>query len=86
VPGSVAHAGIDPALLAPLTGDDPDARVEAIVKIGALANDDATRLLTALKNDELYATPDGRIFIVTDDKAYDPATGATGRCRKALTA
>jgi len=73
-----AYAGIDPALLAPLTGDDPDARVEAIARIGALANQDATRLLTALKNDALYATPDGRLYIVTDDKAYDPATGATG--------
>jgi urea transport system permease protein len=75
---SAARADIDPALLAQLAGDDPDARVEAIVKIGALANDDATRLLTALKNDALYATPDGRILIVTDDKAYDPSTGATG--------
>jgi urea transport system permease protein len=74
----VAHANIDPALLAPLAGDDPDARVEAIVKIGALANDDATRLLMALKNDALYTTSDGRIYIVTDDKAYNPATGITG--------
>lgn len=73
-----AHAAIDSALLAPLAGNDPDARVDAIVKIGALANDDATRLLTALKSDSLYATPDGRIYIVTDDKAYNPATGATG--------
>jgi urea transport system permease protein len=73
-----AHATIDPALLAPLAGDDPDARVEAIVKIGALANDDATRLLTALKNDALYTTADGGIYIVTDDKAYNPATGTNG--------
>jgi urea transport system permease protein len=75
---SAAQATIAPALLAPLTGDDPDARVEAIAKIGALANDDATRLLNALKNDALYATPNGRVLIVTDDKAYDPATGVTG--------
>lgn len=75
---SAAYAGIDPALLAPLIGDDPDARVEAIARIGALANEDATRLLSALKNDALYATPDGHLYIVTDDKAYDPATGATG--------
>jgi len=73
-----ARAGIDPALLAPLTGDDPDARVEAIASIGALANEDATRLLTALKNDALYATPDGHLYIVDGDKAYDPASGATG--------
>ncbi|MCU6497134.1 urea ABC transporter permease subunit UrtB [Rugamonas sp. A1-17] len=73
-----AHAAIDSALLTPLAGGDPDARVDAVIKIGALANDDATRLLTALKTDALYATPDGRIFIVTDDKAYNPATGETG--------
>jgi urea transport system permease protein len=75
---SAAQATIAPALLAPLTGGDPDARVEAVAKIGALANDDATRLLNALKNGALYATLDGRVLIVTDDKAYDPATGATG--------
>jgi urea transport system permease protein len=74
----MAQAAIDPALLAPLTGDDPDARVEAIARIGALANEDATRLLTALKNDALYATPDGHLYIVADDKAYDPGSGATG--------
>jgi urea transport system permease protein len=73
-----SQAAIDSTLLAPLTGDDPDARVEAIGKIGALANDDATRLLVALKNGDLYATPDGHVLIVTDDKAYNPATGATG--------
>ncbi|MGH8806501.1 MAG: urea ABC transporter permease subunit UrtB [Noviherbaspirillum sp.] len=70
-----AHAAIDPALLQPLAGDDPDARIEAVNKIAALANEDALKLLNALKNDALYATPEGKVFVVADGKAYDPATG-----------
>ncbi|MET0320999.1 MAG: urea ABC transporter permease subunit UrtB [Duganella sp.] len=73
----MAQAAIAPALLAPLAGDDFDARLAAIASIGALANDDATRVLTALKDDALYATPDGRIVIVTDDQVYDPVTDTT---------
>ncbi|MFC7513465.1 urea ABC transporter permease subunit UrtB [Herbaspirillum sp. GCM10030257] len=72
-----AHAAIDPALLKPLAGDDPDARIEAVNKIAALANDDAFKLLNALKNDNLYANPDGQVFIVEDNKAYDPETDKT---------
>ncbi|MGI4847993.1 MAG: urea ABC transporter permease subunit UrtB [Janthinobacterium lividum] len=74
----LAQAAIDPALLAPLAGDDPDARIEAVGKIAALANDDALRILNALNTDTLYATPEGRVLVVDDDKAFDPATGATG--------
>lgn len=72
-----AHAAIDPALLAPLAGDDPDARIEAVGKIAALANDDAYKVLSALKNDTLYATPEGRVLIVDGVNALDPATDAT---------
>ncbi|RZT10116.1 urea transport system permease protein [Duganella sp. CF402] len=74
----VGHAGIPPDLLAPLAGDDPDARVQAIANIGALANDDASRFLTALQSGDVYSTPDKKLYIVTDDKATDAATGATG--------
>jgi len=75
---SLARAAIDPALLAPLTGDDPDARVEAVGKIGALANDEATRLLSAMKNGDVYATPDGKLLIASGDQAYDVGSGASG--------
>jgi urea transport system permease protein len=74
----LAHAAIDPALLAPLAGDDPDARIEAVGKIAALANDDAYKVLSALKNDTLYATPEGRVLIVDGVTALDPATGTSG--------
>ena len=73
-----AHAAIDAALLKPLSGDDPDARIETVNKIAALANDDAFRILNALKNDTLYARPDGQILIVEAGQAFDPATGKTG--------
>ncbi|HEX8603790.1 MAG TPA: urea ABC transporter permease subunit UrtB, partial [Pseudoduganella sp.] len=73
-----AHAAIDPALLKPLAGDDADARIAAVVRIAALANDDARKVLMALKDDSLYATPQGDIVVVTDDSAWNPATGATG--------
>lgn len=73
-----AHAAIDAALLKPLAGDDPDARIEAIGKIAALANEDALKVLNALKNDTLYANPSGEIFIVENDQAYNPETGKTG--------
>lgn len=72
-----AQAAIDPTLLKPLAGDDPDARIEAVGKIAALANEDAFKLLSALKNDTLYATPDGKVFVVEDGKAFDPETGDT---------
>jgi urea transport system permease protein len=73
-----AHAAIDAALLKPLAGDDPDARIEAVNKIAALASEDAFRVLNALKNETLYATPDGKVLVVEDGKAFDPSTGATG--------
>ncbi len=73
-----AHATIDATMLAPLAGDDPDARIEAVGKIAALANPDAFKVLRALMDDTLVALPDGKVLIVTDDKAFDPATGMTG--------
>ncbi|MES2933680.1 MAG: urea ABC transporter permease subunit UrtB [Pseudomonadota bacterium] len=72
-----SHAAIDANLLKPLAGDDPDARIEAVVKIAALANDDAARVLQALKDDALFAVPDGKVLIVEGDKAFDPVTSKT---------
>lgn len=73
-----AHAAIDAALLKPLAGGDPDARIAAVGKIAALGTPDAVQLLQAIQNETLYGLPDGRVLIVVDDKAYDPATGQTG--------
>jgi urea transport system permease protein len=71
---ALAHAAIDPALLQPLAGDDPDARVEAVARIAATGTDDARKLLQALLDDELMATPAGQVLIVHDGQAIDPAT------------
>ncbi|WP_317201696.1 urea ABC transporter permease subunit UrtB [Janthinobacterium sp.] len=78
LPSCAALAAIDAALLKPLAGDDPDARVAAVADIAALANADAARLLQALKNDALYAGADGTLLIVEDDTAYYPASGKAG--------
>ena len=71
---ALAHASIDPALLEPLAGDDPDARIAAVNQIAALANDDALKILNALNTDALYARPDGTVLIVDDTQAFNPAT------------
>jgi urea transport system permease protein len=72
-----AQAQIAPGLLAPLNGEDPEARVEAVGRIAALANGDAQRVLQALKDDALVARPDGSLLIVNGDSAYDPVRGAS---------
>jgi len=74
-----AFAAIDPALLKPLGGDDPDARIDAVNQIAALANDDALKILNALNSDALYVTPAGDVLIVDDaGKAFNPANDQTG--------
>jgi len=52
-----AQAAVDSALLKPLAGDDPDARIAAVARIAALANADAKKILDALNTDTLFATP-----------------------------
>ena len=72
-----AAAGVDPALLAPLTGDDTDAKLQAIAALGQLPEPGAAAVLQALGNDQLYATGDGRVLISAGGtRATDPATGA----------
>ena len=70
-----ASAALDPALVKPLGGEDADARVDAIAKLGALGTPEAFELLNALNEEKLYATPEGRVLIVEGDKARDPLTG-----------
>jgi urea transport system permease protein len=72
---ALVHAAIDPALLRPLAGNDPDARVDAIARIAAVGTDDARKVLQALLDDALVATPAGQLLIVHDGRAVDPATG-----------
>lgn len=73
-----AMATIDAEMLAPLGGDDADARVAAVGKIAALANPEAEAVLQAINDEALYVTPSGTLLIVRDDKAFNPATGQSG--------
>ena len=72
---ALAQAAIAPALLQPLAGDDPDARIEAVAAIAALGNADARQVLQALHGETLYATAQGRILIADGEQASDPASG-----------
>ena len=73
-----AAAGVDQALLAPLAGDDTDARLQAIAALGQLPDPGAAAVLQALGSDQLYATADGRVLIGTGGaRATDPSTGAS---------
>ena len=69
----LAQAAIPVDLLKPLSGDDPDTRVVAVAQIAALATPEAARVLQALQDDQLYAAPDGKVYIVDGEQAYDPA-------------
>lgn len=69
-----AQAAIDVKLLQGLSSDDPDTRIAAVTEIAALANDDSSKVLNALKNESLYTTPDGTVLVVDGDNAYNPAT------------
>lgn len=60
-------AGVAPALLAPLAGDDPDARVTAVASLGALGTPQAAAVLRALQDDALYATAEGEVGIAGPD-------------------
>ena len=75
-----AHAaapGLDPALLAPLAGDDTDAKLQAIAALGQLPSPTAAAVLQALGSDQLYALPDGQVVIGgSSGQATDAATGA----------
>ncbi len=71
---SPAWAALDAALVKPIGGDDGDARVEAIIKLGALATSEAFALLNALNDEKVYVTPQGQVLIVEEGKATDPIT------------
>ena len=87
---STGMAHIAPALLAPLAGDDPEARISAVGQIAALGTLDAQRVLQALKNDAVLADATGRVLLDlskpgksdtpatgTPNSAFDPASGQT---------
>jgi len=84
-----AQAAIAPALLQPLAGDDPDARVAAVAAIGALGTPEAAAVLRALMDDALYLMPGGQVAaIAPQSTAPEGATAivVNNRLRAAIEA
>lgn len=69
-----AHAAIDGKLLQALAGEDPDARITAVNSIAALGNEEAVEVLTALKNEALFAK-DVAVYLVDGEEVKDLSTG-----------
>ncbi len=69
-----AHAAIDGKLLQALAGEDPDVRIGAVNSIAALGNEEAVEVLTALKNESLFAK-DVAVYLVDGDQVKDLSTG-----------
>ncbi|SAK70829.1 branched-chain amino acid ABC transporter permease [Caballeronia hypogeia] len=61
--------------LAPLAGDDFEARSAAIDKVIANADAPSIAMLNALSDGSAVATDDGHVYIQTDDGNKDPLTG-----------
>src|SRR5690606_18857509 len=70
-------AAINAALLAPLVDGDTDAKLQVIAQLGQIPDQQAARILEALGQGRLYATPDGRIIALDDkNQATDGVSGA----------
>lgn len=72
---ATSATGLDPALLAPLAGDDTDAKLEAIARLGTEPSPQAAVVLDALANDRLYVTPGAQLLVETSSGAVDAVTG-----------
>ena len=69
-----AQATIDSRLLTDLAGDDPDTRIVAVNAIAALANDEAAKVLNALKNENIYLK-DNVVYEVDGDASINLMSG-----------
>src|SRR5512139_1535441 len=76
LPALPAWAALDPALVKQLAAEASDAKIAAIQKLGTSGDRDAVKVLKALADDNLMATPAGQVFLMDGDKAYDAASGA----------
>jgi urea transport system permease protein len=75
-PAASAASGLDPALLAPLAGDDTDAKLDAIRTLGQSSQPLAAAVLEALGNDKVHVTAEGGLLVDTAKGGVDPVTGA----------
>ncbi|WP_422823249.1 urea ABC transporter permease subunit UrtB [Variovorax ureilyticus] len=58
-----------------IASGDTEARVEALNKAVAAADDKTAAFIQAMSDDAVKVTAD-KVFVIKDDKAYDPVTGA----------
>ncbi len=71
-----ARAALDANIVTPLAGDDSDAKVATIARLGVLASPDAIALLKALRDEAVYVTGEGRVLVAdAAGAAIDPITG-----------
>jgi urea transport system permease protein len=79
VPPSAPAGGLDASVLTPLTGDDTDAKLAAITKLGEMPQPGAAAVLEALGSNRLYVTQEGGLLVVADGakEGVDPLTGKT---------
>ena len=71
-----AWSALDPAIVKKLASDSSDDKVSAIVELGLSPDPLAATLLKELTDGNAYALDDGRVLIISNDKAVDSATGA----------
>jgi urea transport system permease protein len=69
-----AAAMLTPAIRNALSGDDADARIQAVSQLAAQADAQAVAILNAMKNEALYAKDD-TLFIVDGEQATALADG-----------
>jgi urea transport system permease protein len=71
---SPAWAILDPAVVKQLGAEESDDKVTAIQRLGQSGDAQALSILKAMADDNLY-TDNGKVIILSDDKAFDAATG-----------
>jgi urea transport system permease protein len=73
---SPARAALDAALISQLVSESTDDKIAAIQQLSVSADPLAKSLLGALADGDVYKLDDGKLIIVSGDKAVDAATGA----------
>jgi urea transport system permease protein len=78
-PPAPAAGGLDASVLTPLTGDDTEAKLAAITRLGEMPQPGAAAVLEALGSDRLYVTQDGGLLVVATGakEGVDPRSGKT---------
>jgi urea transport system permease protein len=73
---SPAWGALDAALVAQLGSESTDDKIAAIEQLSISTDPLAAALLRALADGDVYTLEDGKVIIVSGDKAVDAATGA----------